>query len=159
MPSRVLVAIRVKVTPERAFEAFTQEIGAWWRPNGLFSFTRRDTRALSFEPGLGGRLLMLQTTGEPFEIGRITRWDPPSRLAFSWRQESFSPEQDTEVRVSFDPVGDETRVTVEHLGWDGIPREHAARHRFPLDVFQLRLAEWWQMMLSSLVTRAQTPFD
>jgi hypothetical protein len=52
-------------------------------------------------------------------------------------------------------VGDETRVTVEHLGWDGIPREHAARHRFPLDVFQLRHAEWWQALLGAFAGRAK----
>jgi len=39
--SRVLVAIRVNATPARAFAAFTEEIGQWWRPNGLFQFTRR----------------------------------------------------------------------------------------------------------------------
>ena len=41
MASRVLVAIRVAATPERAFTAFTEEIGTWWRPNGLFQFTPR----------------------------------------------------------------------------------------------------------------------
>ena len=28
-------------TPARAFAAFTDEIGQWWRPNGLFQFTER----------------------------------------------------------------------------------------------------------------------
>jgi len=155
MPSRVVVAIRVKASQSRAFEAFTREISEWWRPNGLFSFTARDTRALSFEPGVGGRLIMLQSDGAEFEVGLVTVWEPPSRLAFGWRQQTFSADQNTEVRVSFEPVGDETRVTVEHLGWDGIPREHAARHRFPLDVFQLRHAEWWQALLGAFAGRAK----
>ena len=75
-------------------------------------------------------------------------------LAFSWRQESFSPEQQTEVVVRFEPAGKQTRVTVEHIGWDSIPREHVARHRFPLDVFQLRHAEWWQALLARFQSRA-----
>lgn len=154
MASRVLVAIRVRASRERAFEAFTSEIGEWWRPNGLFSFTQQDTRALAFEPGVGGRLLMLRSDGTEFEIGRIKTWNPPSELAFSWRQESFSPEQQTEVVVRFEAAGDETRVSVEHLGWDAIPREHVARHRFPLDVFQLRHAEWWQLLLAAFQKRA-----
>src|SRR5690606_26686140 len=37
--SRVLVSLRVRATPTRAFSAFTEEIGRWWRPNGLFQFT------------------------------------------------------------------------------------------------------------------------
>lgn len=153
MPSRILVALRVKVSAARAFEAFTQEIALWWRPSGLFSFTRQDTRELAFEPGVGGRLTMRREDGELFEIGRIEVWEPPHCLVFSWRQESFSPEQRTTVRVRFEALGEETRVSVEHIGWDGIEREHAARHGFPLDVFQLRCAEHWRELLSSLSAR------
>jgi len=40
--------------------------------------------------------------------------------------------------VRFVPVGVQTRVTVEYFGWDGISQQHAARHGFPLGVFQLR---------------------
>ena len=36
MSSRVLVALRVNVPPELAFDAFVNHIGAWWQPNGLF---------------------------------------------------------------------------------------------------------------------------
>ena len=39
MISKVIVALRVKGTPERAFDAFVREIGLWWRPKGLFRFT------------------------------------------------------------------------------------------------------------------------
>ena len=42
------------------------------------------------------------------------------------------------------------RVTVEHLGWDAIPQNHAARHGFPLATFQLRFAEWWQVLMGDL---------
>jgi hypothetical protein len=57
--------------------------------------------------------------------------------------------------VRFEPVGSQTRVTVEHHGWSGIPRGHAARHGFPLDVFQRRLAEHWQDGLRALRARAE----
>ncbi len=154
MASRVLVSLRVKVGPERAFEAFTREIADWWKPNGLFELTQEDTGALAFEPRQGGRLTMALANGELFEVGRIKVWEPPLRLVLSWRTERFAPDQSTEVRVSFEPVGEETRVTVEHLGWDAIPRKHAARHGFPLDVFQLRLAEWWQELLRSFSARS-----
>jgi hypothetical protein len=68
-------------------------------------------------------------------------------------QASFPDDRSTEVAVRFDAVGEGTRVTIEHFGWDGIPPEHAARHGFPLPAFQQRLAEWWQDLLGSLQTR------
>jgi uncharacterized protein YndB with AHSA1/START domain len=150
VPSRVLVAMRVRATPERAFDAFTGEIGQWWRPNGLFRFTAKDPGRLAFEPGPEGRLVERLDDGGAFEIGRIRVWRPPSELVFGWRQESFRPDQDTEVRVSFEAVGEETRVTVEHLGWDTVPSRHVARHGFPDTVFLQRHAEWWRRLLASL---------
>jgi len=155
--SKVLVALRVRASPERAFEAFTREIGAWWRPNGLFAFTPRDPGRLAFEPGADGRLIETLPGGKVFEIGRVRAWEPPNRLVFGWRQATFTPEQDTEVEVRFEPVGEETRVTVEHVGWEVIPQAHAARHGFPLPLFLTRHAEWWQALLASYKTQAEAP--
>ena len=150
MTSRVIVALKVRAAPERAFEVFTREIGLWWRPNPLFQFTPRTPGVLAFEGGQGGRFIETLPNGKVFEIGRITAWDPPARLAFGWRQATFSPDQHTEVEVRFEAVGDETRGTVEHRGWDTVPAEHVARHRFPDALFLRRHAEWWQSLLSSL---------
>jgi uncharacterized protein YndB with AHSA1/START domain len=151
--SRVLVALRVAASPERAFDLFTENIGEWWLPNGLFQFTTRGPGRLAFEPGPGGRLVETLPDGEVFEIGRVRVWERPSRLVFRWRQASFDLHQTTEVHVHFEPAGDQTRVTVEHFGWDTIPREHAARHGFPLEATQQRLAEWWQTLLRSFRDR------
>jgi uncharacterized protein YndB with AHSA1/START domain len=150
MASRVLVAMRVGASPARAFEAFTAEIGRWWRPNPLFAFTPRSPGALAFEGGEGGRLTETLASGKVFEIGRVKVWAPPERLVFSWRQATFTPDQDTEVEVRFEPVGEETRVTVEHRGWDTVPAAHVARHGFPDAVFLKRHAQWWQALLASL---------
>ncbi|MGI8840768.1 MAG: SRPBCC family protein [Caulobacteraceae bacterium] len=149
MSSRVLVALRVKATPARAFAAFTADIGAWWRPNPMFAFTPRDPGVLSFEPGEGGRLIETRAGGKVFEIGKIRAWEPPDRLAFGWRQATFASDQATEVEVRFEAVGEETRVTVEHAGWDSVPAPHVARHGFPDAVFLHRHAEWWQTLLVS----------
>ena len=149
MSSSVLVSLRVSAPPGRAFDVFTGEIGRWWRPNALFRFTGNPPGTLVFEPGPEGALIETSPTGEVFEIGRMTVWEPGVRLAFSWRQESFAPGQLTHVEVRFEPVGDETRITIEHRGWDAVPPEHVARHGFPNDIFLRRHAEWWQMLLSS----------
>jgi uncharacterized protein YndB with AHSA1/START domain len=148
--SKVFVALRVKARPERAFQAFVEEIGAWWRPNGLFQTTPREPGALAFEPGEGGRLTETLASGKVFEIGRITAWEPPRRLVFSWRQANFPPELQTEVEVRFEGVGDETRVSVEHRGFDRVPADSVARHGFPDQALLMRLAEWWQALLGSL---------
>jgi len=148
-----MVALRVAATPARAFEIFTREIGAWWQPNGLFRFTGKSPGRLKFEPGLDGRFIEVLPDGEIFEIGRITAWEPPGRLAFTWRQESFAPGQLTQVEVKFEPVGDETRVRVEHHGWDTVPQDHVARHHFPDAIFLRRHGEWWDVLLRSYRSR------
>jgi uncharacterized protein YndB with AHSA1/START domain len=147
--SKVYVALRVKAPPERAFAAFVGEIGAWWRPNGLFQTTPRAPGVLAFEPGEGGRLTETLANGKVFEIGRITAWEPPARLVFSWRQATFPPDLHTEVEVRFEPVGEETRVSVEHRGFDRVPAGSAARHGFPDQALLMRLAEWWRTLLTS----------
>lgn len=149
MASRVVVALRVKATPERAFEAFTAEIGAWWKPNDLFAFTPREPGVLSFEDC--ERLIETRPGGKVFEVGKVTVWEPGARLVVGWRQASFTPDMATEVEVTFEHVGEgETRVTVTHSGWDSVPQAHVARHGFPLAAFQARHAEWWQLLLGRL---------
>jgi uncharacterized protein YndB with AHSA1/START domain len=148
MTSKVYVALRVKATPERAFAAFVDEIGAWWRPSPLFQTTPRPGR-LSFEPGEGGRLIETRDGGKVFEIGEIRIWEPPRRLVFSWRQANFPLDLCTEVEVGFEAVGEETRVSVEHRGFDQVPAG-AARHGFPDQVLLMRLADFWRAQIAAV---------
>ncbi len=161
--SRVLVALRVPVPAARAFSAFTDQIGDWWKPNGLFQLGDGRDGTLAFEPGPEGRLVETYADGTSFVVGHILAWEPPRRLVLSWRQASFAPDQETELHVRFDDVDDpaagavQTRVVVEHFGWDRIPREHAARHGMPLATFQIRFAQWWETLLQTLGEVAATP--
>lgn len=170
MSSKVFLSLRVPADPMRAFEVFTQEIGSWWQPSGLFQVGATSDGRLAFEPGVGGRLLTIFEDGSTFEIGRISVWEPGKRLVFAWRQASFSPEQSTEVEVGFEAVGQgatdassgltrversepvrvETRVSIEHRAWDTIPRHHAARHGFPEDATLRHAANWWRNSLYAL---------
>jgi Activator of Hsp90 ATPase homolog 1-like protein len=151
--SRILVSLRVAATPEHAFEVFTREIGLWWRPNELFKFTPGSPGVLAFEPRLGGAFTETLPNDETFEIGRITAWEPGACLAFSWRQAAFPSGQLTHVKVIFELLNGETRVTVEHEGWDTIPPDHVARHGFPDAIFLRRHGEWWQSLLEHCKAR------
>lgn len=146
MTSKVYVALRVKASPERAFAVFTLEIGDWWRPSPLFQTTPRAPGRLAF---LDGRLIETLANGKAFEIGKVTAWEPPNRLVFSWRQANFPPDITTEVEVQFEAVGDETRVSVEHRGFDQVP-EGAARHGFADPVLLARLAAYWQAQIEAV---------
>ncbi|MDE8653069.1 SRPBCC domain-containing protein [Novosphingobium album (ex Liu et al. 2023)] len=153
MTSAVIISIRVRATPHRAFEAFTRDIGAWWRANPLFPLTARGDGCLRFEPGEGGRLVTRLADGADIEIGRVTIWQPGERLALSWRQAAFGPDEATEVDVRFEALGDETRITVAHRGWDRFAPSHAARHGMALMLFQHRLAAHWRARLGALRSR------
>lgn len=152
MTSKVYVALRVKATPERAFAVFVGEIGDWWRPSGLFQTTPRAPGRMAFEPEEGGRLTETLESGKVFEIGRVLVWEPPLRLVFSWRQANFPVDLKTEVEVRFETVGDQTRVSVEHRGFDQVPADSAARQGFPDQALLARLAEYWQSQIRGLDT-------
>lgn len=159
MTSRVIVSMRVQAAADRAFAVFVEEIGAWWRPDAMFAVTPRSPGALSFEPGPNGRLVETLPNGHAYEIGRVLDWSPPvgsgaGRLAFAWRPASVVAEQATEVVVSFEPAGQgETRVTVEHIGWDRVPQDNPARHGFPLAFTLARAGDWWTAELAAYKTR------
>jgi hypothetical protein len=59
----------------------------------------------------------------------------------------------TTVEVTFEAIGNETRVTVTHRGWDTIPQEHVARHGFPLQATQGHLANAWRAGLAAFKDR------
>src|SRR5207248_1162423 len=69
-----------------------------------------------------------EATGEGFECGRITVWEPGVRLVFLYRDAGHEID-DTEVEVRFEAVDGGTRVTLEHRGWEKVLRDIAARKR------------------------------
>ena len=158
MTSRVVVSMRVEASAQRAFEAFTDEIGDWWADSPLFRFTPRSPGRLAFTSpdgsadNTGGdrKLVERLPNGREFVIGDVRVWRPGEKLVLSWRAASFGPEHATEVEVTFEAVESGARITVEHRGWDSLPQEHVARHGFPLPLFLQRLGEAWRRGLARL---------
>ncbi len=148
--SRALVSVRVEAAPVIAFDAFTREIGAWWVHNDLLRHTPKSPGVLAFEEPTSAeprRLVERLSNGKTFVIGEVAVWEPPKRLVVGWRQASFGPDHATEVEVRFEAVGGQTRVTVEHRGWDSVPIGHIARHGFPLPNFLAHQGEQWRASL------------
>ena len=77
-------AITVRCSVEHAFRTFTEGIDSWW-PLATHSLGEaRATRAV-LEPRAGGRLYEVWDDGSVHAWGTIVAWEPPNRLAVSWR--------------------------------------------------------------------------
>jgi hypothetical protein len=123
-------SVEVALDPLTAFRVFTEEIGRWWRPGPINWNDPSRAVGVRFEPGVGGRWIEVyeETTGEGFEMGRITAWEPGVRLVFLYRDAGHEID-DTEVEVRFEALEGGTRVNVEHRGWDKLAADIAASRR------------------------------
>ena len=104
--------VEVAVDPDTAFTAFTDEMDLWWERSYInFWSDGGRVAAVRCEPGVGGRIV--EVLDDPdgdtvFERGRITGWEPGTRLA--WENDF----DDVLTEVRFEPVAGGTRVVVEH---------------------------------------------
>jgi Activator of Hsp90 ATPase homolog 1-like protein len=146
----VTVSIEVNADPDTAFHVFTSEIDSWWLRGPMHRFRPRGNGKLTFEPGLSGRLFEQYDDGSVFVIGRVTRWEPGQCVALSWRLPNFKDAESTEVEVSFEPIGDATRVSVAHRGWDRLRAGHPARHGMQGHELEMEKAQLWGANLASL---------
>jgi hypothetical protein len=56
--------------------------------------------------------------------------------------------------VRFEKVAEGTRVLLEHRGWDGLRRDHPARHGLEGDAWSSMVGLWWAELLTELRVRA-----
>ena len=147
------VSVTVAVAPPRAFEIFTEEIDRWWRRGVKFRQSRGRGGFLRIEPEVGGRLFeSIDGDAGPhvLEVGRVRIWEPPRRLAFSWRSANFAAHEHTEVDVEFAPAAAGTLVTVTHRGLSALRNDHPARHGLQGAEFARMTGLWWGEQMSSL---------
>ncbi len=146
-------SVFVRVAREDAFEIFTNEIDAWWRTGPKYRIAGRRRGRIFIEPKLGGRLFEtfeLSTGSRTIEVGKVTVFEPPARLALEWRGVNFKPNEKTFVEVSFEEQGEGTMVTVRHRGWSALPDDHPARHGKVGADFARMIGLWWGGLLTSL---------
>jgi uncharacterized protein YndB with AHSA1/START domain len=110
-------------SPEVSFKVFCEGIGEWW-PGG---FGGKDSR-LFLETAVGGRFGERRTDGTEYEIGRVTAYQPPSLVAFTWRAPSWDVTTQVEIRFSGEAGG--TRVELEHSGWEQSAKTGDARANY-----------------------------
>jgi hypothetical protein len=95
----------------------------------LDAFDRRQSReAVVFECRVGGRIYEELTDGRRFQWGRITGWNAPRSVSFTWhpsREERDA--QDVEVR--FETDGKQTRVVLTSTGWEKLSPDMQKQRR------------------------------
>jgi uncharacterized protein YndB with AHSA1/START domain len=156
---QVTVSVSVAVDQTAAFEIFTREIDLWWRRSPRFRFGRQPG-CLSFELEAGGRLFESfpsESGTYVREVGRVTVWEPPSRLVFNWRNVNFADDESTEVEVLFQPTQTGTTVTVRHRGWATLRPDHPARHGLQGADFIRKMGMWWGELLTGFSEFAEQP--
>jgi uncharacterized protein YndB with AHSA1/START domain len=107
-------SIWLELDPEAAFSRFCEDIGEWW-PRGFAEGSR-----LSLDRRIGGRLYERRADGSEYEIGRVTAYEPPSLVAFTWKAPSW--DHSTQVEIQFHQDGQGTRLYLEHGGWEADPK-------------------------------------
>jgi uncharacterized protein YndB with AHSA1/START domain len=103
-------SIRVERSPETAFKVFCFDMSRWW-PGGF----GKDTKVY-LEGQVGGRFYEMDPDGVEIALGQVTSYEPPSRVAFTFRGPSWNA--GTLVEVRFVPEGSGTRVELDHSGWE-----------------------------------------
>lgn len=141
----VRVSIELSVDPLRAFQFFTQDIDKWWSRDRRNHFRAPWVGIMRFEAGVNGRLIEIydEDTNDIYEVGRITIWEPGTRLTFDWRLPNFSADEITQVDIRFERTEIGTLVTLEHSGWDTLRPDHPARHHLSGNAFRMMRSGWW----------------
>jgi uncharacterized protein YndB with AHSA1/START domain len=124
-PDSLVVEFDVKAPPSRAFRLWTANTGLWWPKDHTVT---GDPASVAFEPYVGGRIVERSESGQEHVWGRVTTWDEPERLEFSWHL-FFDEALATQVSLTFEPVGTTTRIRLVNSGFASLPEEAAAQAR------------------------------
>jgi uncharacterized protein YndB with AHSA1/START domain len=118
-------SIRVERPPQIAFRVFCEAIGEWWPKGPSFKGNLAET---IIEGRVGGRFFERYTDGTEYEIGRVTAYQPPSLVSFTWRAPSWDVTTQVEIRFRAEPGG--TRVELDHSGWEQSAKTRDARGNY-----------------------------
>jgi uncharacterized protein YndB with AHSA1/START domain len=115
----VIRSVTVRVPIERAFELFSEQPLDWWPAH--HKLVPGERVSMVFEPAVGGRWQEADADGAVADWGRVLEWDPPRRIALTWRIDGrWQPIADdakaSEIEVEFTADGpDRTLVRLGHV--------------------------------------------
>ena len=109
-------SIRVERPPEVVFRVFTEEIGKWWPLKEGFSFGGEKAKDIFIEGRVGGRFFERFTDGTEFEVGRITAFQPPHVVKFTWKDPGWEAPTEVEVKFAADGSGTRSRTRASRMG-------------------------------------------
>jgi uncharacterized protein YndB with AHSA1/START domain len=147
------VSVAVEVPPAAAFAIFTEDIDRWWRRGLKYRHSASSSGFIRLEPQLNGRLYEsfdAPDSAHVIEVGRVRIWDPPHRLAFTWRNANYAAGEQTDVEVIFAPSASGTLVTVTHRGLADLRADHPARHGNQGAAFSRMMGLWWGEQMRAL---------
>jgi uncharacterized protein YndB with AHSA1/START domain len=67
-----------------------------------------------FEPGLGGRVRVFDSSGEWVMGGEVIEWEPGRRMTFTWAGLEPTPHAPTRFTFELIPQREGTRVVLRH---------------------------------------------
>lgn len=119
--------LTVNVSPQRAFDVFTKEIGKWWPldTHSASAGAGATAKNLFIEPKVGGRIVEEMHDREISIWGEITIWRPGTKLEFTWHVQRPKSEQ-TIVTIDFLKNKLGTDIHLTHSGWDARVAEAAS---------------------------------
>jgi len=118
-------SVVVDCSQQHAFDTFTEQIYSWW-PFETHSPSDERPETAVFEPRVGGRVYDRVASGEEHEWATVLAWEPPERFVIDWHVNPSAPS--TELEVRFIPEGEQTRVELEHRGWEAYGEDAGDRY-------------------------------
>jgi uncharacterized protein YndB with AHSA1/START domain len=112
----IRLSFEVECPVEHAFEVWTGRIAQWWPKDHTVSTEEDLTVVLEGRPG--GRIFERRRSGVEHDWGKVTIWEPPNRLGYTWHLNRDRSDA-TDVVIRFLARGEmTTQVEIEHRGWE-----------------------------------------
>ena len=151
LSTAVRKTLYVEVPVEKAFQVFTERMGAWWPATHHIGTT--PFQDVIIEPHAGGRWFERDAKGGECDWGSVLAWEPPKKVVLAWHlQPDFKYSSDktraSEVALEFIAEGPEkTRVEFEHRNID--------RHGEGWQKLRTSVDPGWTQVLAGYVAAAK----
>jgi uncharacterized protein YndB with AHSA1/START domain len=118
----VTTSVLVPLEPGAAFELFTDRFSDWW-PKDSHHIGDAAAAEVFLDARPGGRWYERAEDGAECDWGSVLEIDRPNRILLAWHltpewRYDPDPANATEVEVTFIAEEEQTRVTLEHRGFE-----------------------------------------